>query len=423
MNRRPVVAATTRRFPSWLAVIAVAAAIGACNKGADSADGRSVIRFSGYAGNPAETDLMKKLTADFNASQSEIKAVYEPVPGQYYPKMLTMLVSRTAPDVFYLDILYFKPFLSKNILRPVDDYMAKSGLRREDFIPALIDAFTDQGTTFGIPKDFNAYGLFYSKAAFDAKGMPYPDSTWDLEKLRSTAKALTSRTGGKNRYGFALTHDNIDRYMPIARSFGAKLFDAEGRCAMDRTPALEAMDYYTGLKKQDGSAIYPSEVGSNWTGDAFGRGDAAMVYEGGWLIPYLADSFPGLRYGVAELPAGPEGPSNFLFTVAYVIPQTSKHPEAAWKLIEYLTSARSQAQVTFALPSRKAESARYAERHPEYRPILSGAAYARPYEFGPKGDRVKDRLGVAVQEIFLGAKDAETALSDACADIDRLTKL
>lgn len=188
-------------------------------------------------------------------------------------------------------------------------------------------------------------------------------------------------------------------------------------------PAIEAMDFYAGLKKRDGSAIYPSEVGSSWTGDAFGRGDAAMVYEGGWLIPYLADSFPKLRYGVAELPAGAKGRSNFLFTVAYVIPRTSRHPEAAWKLIEFLTSARSQAQVSFALPSRKAESAAYVRKHPEYRPILAGAAYAQPYEFGPRGDRVKDRLGVAVQEVFLGAKDARSALSDACAEIDRITRL
>ena len=423
MNRRPD---CRQKVGRWLASVVgvVAIALVACNKGGDTGGDRTTIRFSGYAGNPAETDLMKKLVADFNASQTEIKAVYEPVPGQYYPKMLTMLGSKTAPDVFYLDILYFKPFLSKKILRPLDPYLAKSAAKRDVFIPALIDAFTAEGATYGIPKDFNAHGLFYNKSAFDAKGLKYPDSTWTLDRLRETAKTLTGKDGaGRMHYGFALTHDNIDRYMPIARAYGASLFDAKGTCAMGAEPARKAMAYYAGMKQQDGSAIYPSEVGSSWTGDAFGREDAAMVFEGGWLIPYLADSFPKVKYGVAELPAGPKGRSNFLFTVAYVIPQTSKQPEAAWKLIEFLTSEQSQAQVTFALPSRKSISARYAQQHPEYKPILAGAQYAQPYEFGPKGDRVKDRLGVAVQEIFVGAKGPDEALPDACTEIDRLTKL
>jgi multiple sugar transport system substrate-binding protein len=148
-----------------------------------------------------------------------------------------------------------------------------------------------------------------------------------------------------------------------------------------------------------------------------------MVFEGGWLIPYLRDSFPDVKYGVSELPQGPAGRSNFLFTVAYVIPLSSKHPEAAWKLIEFLTSEPVQARITFALPSRRAVSERYVEQYPEYRPILAGAAYAVPFEFGPKGDRVKDRLGVMVQEVFLGAKSPASALEDAAREIDQINRL
>jgi len=403
--------------------LAVALLLGACRPGSSADDGRTVIRFSGYAGNPAETGLMKKLVADFNASQGDVKAVYEPVPGQYYPKLLTMLVSKTAPDVFYLDILYFKPFLAKGIMRPLDDYMAKSGVDRGAFIPSLLNAFSAGGKTYGIPKDFNTLALFYNKDAFGRKELRAPDASWTLSDLRKAARDLTGPVDARKQYGFALTHDNIDRFLPVARKHGATLFDAKGRCALASGPAREAMGFYFGLKAEDRSAIYPSEVGSSWPGDAFGRQDAAMVFEGGWLIPYLAESFPKVRYGVAELPRGPAGRSNFLFTVAYVIPKTSRHPEAAWKLIEFLTSEQAQAQVTFALPSRKAISRRYVQQRPEYGPILAGADYAVPYEFGPKGDRVKNRLGVAVQEIFLGAKQPAEALEDACKEVDRIQQL
>lgn len=410
-----------KSLPRVITAIAATLALAGCHPGAP-ADGKVHLRFSGYVSSPAETALMKKLVADFNASHPKIVVSYEPVPGQYIPKMLTMLVSHTAPDVFYLDSMAFEPFLSKHVLLPLDALLPTTGTRLSDFIPSLVNTFRHDGHVYGIPKDFNTLALFYNKAMFDEAHLAYPDASWDLARFRAAAKQLTVSADGTTRYGFALTHDNIDRYWPIATSYGATLF-ANGRCAVNSPAAVAAMNYYVGLKRTDHAAIYPGEVGSSWTGDAFGRQAVAMAMEGGWLIPYLQDTFPSLRYGVSELPKGPKGRSNFLYTVAYVIPKTAPHPRAAWQLIAFLTSAASQAQVTYALPSRAAISQAYVAKRPAYKAILAGAAYAQPYAFGPKGDRVRDRLGEAVQEIFLGAKGTQQALDDAAADIDRMTKL
>jgi multiple sugar transport system substrate-binding protein len=411
-----------RRGPAWLAALACTLLIAGCAGEDVESGGKIRIRVSGYTGNPAETDLVSALVAEFNRSQEGIEAVYEPVPGQYYPKILTMLVAGTAPDVFYLDIAYFRPFLAKNILRPLDPYLARSSVRAEHFLPTLWATFTHDGRVYGIPKDFNTLALFYNKDMFDGRKVPYPDARWDLDTFRAVAQRLTEAPG-ERRYGFVLTHDDIDRYLPIARMFGARLFDAAGRCVIDSPQARQAMDYYAGLALVDKSAIYPSEVGTTKAYDVFGRGLAAMVFEGSWLIPYLRQFFPGVRYGTAGLPAGPRGRSNFLFTVAYVIPRTSRQPDAAWTLIEFLTSETVQERITFAVPSRRMASDRYVRTHPEYRPILDAAAHAQPYEFGPKGDRVRERLGSMVQEVFLRTKPVPRALADAARDIDQINRL
>ena len=402
-----------------LALAAFATAGPACHRRASGAEGKITIRLSGYVGNPAETNLMAELVREFNASQSAIDVVYEPIPGQYYPKLLAMLVSKTAPDVFYLDSAWFKPFLAKQkILVKLDDYMAASGMKKEDFVPALVDAFSaPDGSMYGIPKDFNALALFYNKDSFDKAGMAYPTADWSLDDLEAGAKKLT-RNG---QYGFVLSSDKIDRWIPIANTFGATTFDANGKCGLSTPDAIASLEYYAGLKLKDHAAIYPSEVGANYAEDAFGRQMVAMAYDGSWLIPYLKESNPEVRYGVSELPHGPRGRSNFLFTVSYAIPQTSEHPKEAWKLIEFLASEASQSKVTFALPSRRSISAKYAAEHPEYQPVLAGAAYAKPFDFGPKGSRVQPRLEVAIQETFLGAKSPRQALVDACEEIDRIT--
>lgn len=408
-----------RQIRAAVALLAALALLAGCRSG-PRGDGKEHIRFSSYASSPAETTLMRELVAEFNRAQPAIRVTYEPVPGQYYPKMLTMLVSKTAPDVFYLDILYFEPFLSKGVLRPLNDFLAKSTTRQEDFLPSLMQAFKDGEQVYGIPKDFNTFGWFYNKQAFREADVPFPDAGWDLQEFRRAARRLT--TEDKERHGFALMIDP-DRFLILTRMFGGSLFDRAGRCTIDQPPAIEAARLYSDLKLADHAAITPNEIGSSWTGDAFGRGSAAMAFEGGWLIPYLQESFPELDYGVSELPRGPRGRSNFLFTVAYVIPQSSRHAEASWKLIEYLTSEEAQARITFALPSRKAVSERYVAKNPRYRPLLAGASYAMPYEFGPKGNRVYDRLGVAMQEIFLGGKPPDKALAEAADEIDQLSKL
>lgn len=404
-----------------VAVALAGLGVSGCARRTGAADGKVHLRLSGYAGNPAETDLMQKLVGDFNRENPDLSVSYEPVPGQYYPKLLTMLVSRTAPDVFYLDVLWFRPFLAKKILLPLNGFIANSSTRTEDFLPELVRSFSQEDQVFGIPKDFNALGLFYNTRMFDEANEPVPDETWDLERLRETARRLTRKS--EARYGFALTHDNVDRILPLVRMFGGSLYGPGGETALASREAVAAMRYYVGLHSEDRSAIYPSEIGTNWTGDAFGREHVAMAFEGSWLVPYLKETFPQVQYGVTELPRGPKARANFLFTVAYAIPRSSAHPEAAWRLIEFLTSDRAQAQVTFALPSRTEACARYVEANPTYRPFLAGAKYADPYEFGPKGARVSARVGVAVQEVFLGVKGPEQALEEASRDVDRLQKL
>jgi multiple sugar transport system substrate-binding protein len=415
-----------RSCRAWLAALTAPALItggalfAGCGAEDVSSDTKTHIRFSGYTGNPAETSLVAQLVAEFNASNPDVVVTYEPVPGQYYPKILTMLVAKTAPDVFYLDVLYAKPFFAKRLLRPLDDNLARSGIRVEQFIPALYRAFTDGGRVYGIPKDFNTLALFYNRRMFDRAGLAYPDSNWTLDTLRRAAMRL-GRDGAP--HGFGLTRDDVDRYLPIARMFGATLFDAAGRSAIDAPAARRALEYYAGLELVDRSAISPSETGTTTAYELFGRGLAAMVFEGGWAIPYLAEAYPAMDYGVAELPAGPAGRSNFLFTVAYVIPVTSPQPDAAWRLIAFLTSEAVQTRITFALPSRQGAAERYAAQHPAYRPVLAAASYAVPYEFGPKGDRVRERLGTMMQEVFVGGTDAATALRDAARDIDQINRL
>ena len=58
-----------------------------------------------------------------------------------------------------------------------------------------------------------------------------------------------------------------------------------------------------------------SDLGDGWCGEALGKGDAAIAFEGGWLDPYMQSTFPDIKYAWAPMPIGTLGsPVTISFT-------------------------------------------------------------------------------------------------------------
>jgi carbohydrate-binding protein len=166
------------------------------------------VRLSGWASSPAETALLESLLYKFSIENPDILVKYEPITGDYKQVLLTSIASGTEPDIFYVDIFWWLELAANDALLPLDNLMATSGVSRDDFIPALIDAFTYKGKTYGIPKDFNTLGMFYNKALFDKAGLAYPTDDWTWDDLRAAAEKLTDLSD-PNRpvYGFCTPPD------------------------------------------------------------------------------------------------------------------------------------------------------------------------------------------------------------------------
>jgi multiple sugar transport system substrate-binding protein len=184
----------------------------------------------------------------------------------------------------------------------------------------------------------------------------------------------------------------------------------------ENTTALDFI--YKDLMLAEKTAATPKTLGADWSGDAFANGKVAMVVEGSWLIPHMAQKAPNTKYGMVELPVK-EGakPSNMIFTVAYALSKNTKHQDEAFKLLQYLTSADGQ-KVTveggLALPTLKAMGKEYSTKYPERDAFVKGAAYALPFQYGVVGGKLTDAANKAAEAIVLGAKpDAKSALDEA----------
>jgi multiple sugar transport system substrate-binding protein len=369
------------------------------------------IRISGWSSSPTEDALLQDSINAFMAANPGVKVKWEPIASDYETVLKTNLAAGTEADVFYADIFWIDSVMKTGKLLALDDLMAKSGVKKDDFVPTLINAFSYQGKQYGIPKDFNTLGLVYNKDLFKAAGVAEPTNDWTWTDLAAAAKKLT--TGGV--VGLSLPADAA-RFIPFLWQAGGDLAN------INNAAGIAAVDFYTGFEAKDSVSKLPSELGMGWAGEAFEKGKAAMVFEGGWLPADLNNNFKTVNYGVVQMPKGTAAKSNLIFTVSYSISAKTKNPDAAWALTNYLTGSDNQTKVLkagFALPTRQALSSQIT--NPNSKAIFDGAPYGKPFNYASANTgKVNDEINKALESVMLKKSSTKDALDKLATTIKPL---
>jgi len=373
-----------------------------------AAAGVTELQLMGWASSEAENVRLQEMVDNFNTANPDIKVTLNQVPD-YDTKLQTSLAGGVPPDVFYVDSFKLPDLVNAGALMPIGDQLENP----DDFYPSLSAAFTVDGTLYCPPKDFSTLALEYNTAMFDAAGLDYPTAEWTWEDLATAAEALTDTDAGV--VGFGLNPD-FARWAAFVYQAGANVTD-EGmtQMAINSPEALEAFTFLSDMIA-NGYAAQSSDLDSGWPGEAFGKQKAAMTMEGNWIIPFLKDQFPDVKYGVSELPQGPEGKATMAFTVCYAVPAGAKNADASIKLVNYLTGPEGMKAWTdlgLAMPTRQSLSAGWLEQYPDLKPFLDGAEYARKWQFFVGAQAVLDALSSGLQEIYTGGALPEDVLTSA----------
>src|ERR1700694_459887 len=303
---------------------------------AASTSGSVTLTVSGFSSSPAEDALVQQNLNNFTTAHPNIHINWSPIPGDYPTKMRANVASGTVPDVFYLTPGMSSEYISSGKLLNLSPYMGKDGVKASDYYSALINPFTcTSGQVYGLPKDWNSLGVFYNKQMFQAAGLPFPTESWTWDDLKNDAQKLTKNPGTPNSvYGISLSAD-ASRWGAFLLANGGAVLNKNGtQATFNNQVGIDTLNYYASFLKNNTGAL-PTTVGAPWNGDAFGKQRAAMAIEGGWLIPYMASTYPNVQYDIAPLPSSPDGKrANLTFTNAWSAFSGTKHPEAAWELIK-----------------------------------------------------------------------------------------
>jgi len=379
----------------------------------NEADVTGTIRAANWGGNPTENSLVKKYEADFMAKYPKIKVTQEEIPDHFEDKIKTEMSANNEPDAMYVSTALMNFAAPNGRLLDLNPLMSKWGVTADEFIPTLMTPWQLKGKQYALPKDFGDLVLFYNKTMFTAAGLQTPTS-WD--DIKSAAKTLTK---GSVK-GLSLPADAA-RFDAFLFGYGGQVLSSDKtKAVFNDSKAQDALTFYSSFQLQDKSSDLPDKLGATWPGDAFGKQKAAMVIEGGWLIPYMHDTYPSVSYGSIKLPKFPVKESSLLFTNGWGCSAKTKNQDACMLFVKYMTGKVVQQQVLqsgFALPSRKDLGTDPAiTSNPDVKNLFDSATFATAWTFGPHESKVNDAQNNAIQSVLLGKSNVKSALDTAVSD-------
>ncbi|MDD2485405.1 MAG: sugar ABC transporter substrate-binding protein [bacterium] len=429
-----------RKFLYGLTVICIIwilAALTSCGK-RDTQSGKMIVTVAcGYSPSDVGCQIIDKSLDEFMKQNPDIKVKKTWFTQDYFAKLMTMIAGGTPPDVFRLAPDYIPAYVQRDTLEPLDKYISESNvLKLDDFYPQVLYKYKyekqthtiGRGKLYGFGTDWSpAYTLFYNKDMFDKAGLSYPTKSMSWDEFRRTASKLTIGKGGLRQYGCLVG----DISLLVAQN-GGSVFSPNGRkCLLDSPQAVEAFQYMVDLRAKDRVMPSLSDMQNSNQLQLFQTGRLGMFLAGRFYVPILQKQVKGFKWGVApglhqkkrvNMNTGPFG---------WVMSNKVKHPEAAWKLMEYLVVGDCEqelAKAGYNIPAIKkvADSDMFLNNpnHPAgYNKVfMDEVKYTVPSPLTPYAptDRWRKIIGDELELAYLGK---QTALQAALNATDKINKL
>lgn len=372
-------------------------------------------------GGPADVQAAEDVRRAFEREHPHIRVKFEHIPDrQYYTKLLTMMASKSAPDVFGLTNGTILPHVAKGTLLDLAPLMKRDGgVDEGDFFPTALEAYRFGDKLYGMPINFHAFALYYNKTLFDEAGVAYPDANWDWDDLLSAARKLTRDRDGDGRIDqYGIVFDGwLGAVAPWIWQNGGRIFDDERdptRCTLDEPRCVEALQFLADLKLRHRVAPGASETAEQGVVEMFYAGRAAMypyLYVAGRMREYVK----WFEWDCAPLPKGRSGRrASWAGSGCYCINRGTRMPREAWEYVKFATSPRGmrvEARNGIAIPARRSVAYSEVFMQPGQPPankqvFLDALEYAR---LNPSMIRVLDFLSIFQEQtdrLFLGEADA-----------------
>jgi multiple sugar transport system substrate-binding protein len=367
-----------------------------------------------------EGEALGDFLAPFEEENPDLDVEVTAVPwDSAQNKYQTAVAGNTTPDIGMRGSDWMPAFRSALLPTP-------SEIDTSDIFPVALSTTEFDGVQYGVPWYVETRALFYRTDLMAAAGFEEFPTDWD--GFKELAKAFQDNGA---EYGVTLPGGGWNGFignLPFIWSNGGDIVNESGdEWTFDTPENAEALAYVQSFFDEGIADVNPdNEAGSQVS--RFVDGSTPMFISGPWDVPGVltagGDDFAD-KYAVARIPAGPAGEStSFSAGGNLVVFENSENPDAAWKLIQWLSEPEVQVEwyeTVNGLPSQQSawDSAVLSEN-----PLTA--------VFGEQLESTRTAPGVTtwpevsaaadsqLERVMRGATSAEEGLAEIQADADSL---
>jgi len=312
-------------------------------------------------------------------SDDQIKQFSEANPGitlnriDYdQTRFFAMVAAGNSPDLMRVQAPTIPQYVARKVVLDLTPYFQASSVLTEDDLMPVNDYYrvdetlaVGQGNLYGMVKDWSPDMTIWVNTALLEKAGVTADPTkrltyQDLDKIaRSAAQSEGDRV---LVHGFLFSNAGawIDRvWMAMLAEKDASLYseDFKSISLKDNEEARAVIEYYYNLTKDRISDSVVAPLTAGWQGEAFTKGQAAVLQYGYWFTPLANTDQAEGHAMMLPAPTWADKPMDPCITATGgVITSGSQAPDAAWTLYEWYyggAPAKDRATSGWGVPGLK----------------------------------------------------------------------
>lgn len=417
--------AMSRRTLLQLSALAGAGGVlSACGLGGGSSGGSGsgsgtvnalFMKQAGYS----EDDVTAMLKA-FSAANPDITVKPSFVAYEALHDKVVAAAPAGTYDVVLIDVIWPAEFGTKNIVADVTAKYPESW--QQDVLGGALDTPAYDEKYYGVPWILDTKYLYYNTELLGRAGVqPAQLATWD--GVLQAARDLKAKAGVEFPlvWSWAQAEALMCDYAQLLGAFDGTFLDDSGKPAFNTGGGVQALEFMKASLDEGLSNPASTESLEEDVRKTFSSGQAALALNWTYMFGLAndpAESEVVGKVGILQTPAGPGGSRPGVNgSMALAVAAGSKNQDAAWKLIESMTSREQQQQYAkSSLPIWKDsyEDPAVVDVAPETVAVAKSQLndmILRPQV--PSYNAVSQAMQTEIQQALLGRKSPQQALDDA----------
>ena len=357
-------------------------------------------------------------------------------------QLLEMAKAKGDYDLISYVIMWKTEYVSKGLLVPLAPFFTNAALADPDYdaadlVPGYVQAIGTVGgrkgylpgptaSVYGVPFGTETSMFAYRKDIFDKHGWKVPKTYDEMLKLCKLVKEKEPGMGGitmRGQAGHQVQHAWLNHLTP----YGGEIFDDKWEFHFHEDGSIRAIKAMIEMVKTGPPGIPTFEYGAMT--DAFLLGKAAMYLDNTSLPGQVRDPNKSKVVGKVGYALHPKAVRQSTETGGFgiAIPANSQKKEAAFLLLQWLTSKSTDRKITKfgAMPNRLStlKDPGMQKEYPEFAAVLENLKYANPdwRPLIPEWPEISmSHIGIALHEAITEKKTPEKAMADVIEPVKKI---